>query len=136
MKRTFVRPLNRWSLAVLAAATSFLSIQTASAQNAAFKRPDTPVAFIMDASRSMLGQVEGRRRMDVARDAMLQLAPGPSIHARERKQGGTTTTGGAQQQRGFWWPGAPGPSILLPHQHTTQKRRPQNKCFGKNFWKT
>ncbi|RPH18772.1 MAG: hypothetical protein CBC49_002170 [Alphaproteobacteria bacterium TMED89] len=77
MKRTFVRPLNRWSLAVLAAATSFLSIQTASAQNAAFKRPDTPVAFIMDASRSMLGQVEGRRRMDVARDAMLQLAPGP-----------------------------------------------------------
>jgi hypothetical protein len=25
----------------------------------------------------MLGQVEGRRRMDVARDAMLQLAPGP-----------------------------------------------------------
>ena len=34
-------------------------------------------------------------------------------------------------QRFFWWQLAPGPSILLPHQHTTQKRRPKNKCFGK-----
>ncbi len=38
---------------------------------------DVPVALILDASRSMLGEVEGRRRMDVARDAMLQIAPGP-----------------------------------------------------------
>lgn len=54
------------------------SVQTAqAASDAAFQGPDAPVAFILDASRSMLGQVEGRRRMDVARDAMLQLVPGP-----------------------------------------------------------
>ena len=43
---------------------------------------DVPVALILDASRSMLGEVEGRRRMDVARDAMLQIAPGPLTQRR------------------------------------------------------
>ncbi|MBL6772214.1 MAG: VWA domain-containing protein [Alphaproteobacteria bacterium] len=43
---------------------------------------DVPVALILDASRSMLDEVEGRRRMDVARDAMLQIAPGPLTQRR------------------------------------------------------
>lgn len=77
MLRTAVRRLNRWSLAAVTAASSLFLPHIVVAQDAAFKGPDTPVAFIMDASRSMLGEVEGRRRMDVARDAMLQLAPGP-----------------------------------------------------------
>ncbi len=77
MVRTFVRRFDLGILTSLALVASLVVGQGASAQEAAFKGPDTPVAFIMDASRSMLGQVEGRRRMDVARDAMLQLAPGP-----------------------------------------------------------
>ncbi len=77
MVRTLVRRFNLGVLTTLAFVASLVSTQSVSAQEAAFKGPDTPVAFIMDASRSMLGQVEGRRRMDVARDAMLQLAPGP-----------------------------------------------------------
>ena len=77
MVRTLVRRFALGVTAVGAALASLMSLQGAAAQDAAFKGPDTPVAFIMDASRSMLGEVEGRRRMDVARDAMLQLAPGP-----------------------------------------------------------
>ena len=77
MVRTFVRGSRFWALVPLLVLTSVFSGQNAAAQDSAFKGPDTPVAFIMDASRSMLGEVEGRRRMDVARDAMLQLAPGP-----------------------------------------------------------
>ncbi|MGB1160430.1 MAG: hypothetical protein ACPG40_04390 [Alphaproteobacteria bacterium] len=77
MVRTFVRGFRFGALVPLLVLASVFSGQNAAAQDAAFKGPDTPVAFIMDASRSMLGEVEGRRRMDVARDAMLQLAPGP-----------------------------------------------------------
>lgn len=77
MVRTFVRRFKFEVLAGFLIVASAFSGQNAAAQEAAFKGPDTPVAFILDASRSMLGEVEGRRRMDVARDAMLQLAPGP-----------------------------------------------------------
>ena len=77
MVRTVVRGFKIGVIVPFLVAASVFSSQNAAAQEAAFKGPDTPVAFIMDASRSMLGEVEGRRRMDVARDAMLQLAPGP-----------------------------------------------------------
>lgn len=77
MVRTTVRRLTLGVVAAVSIATTLFSFSTVSAQETAFKGPDTPVAFILDASRSMLGEVEGRRRMDVARDAMLQLAPGP-----------------------------------------------------------
>lgn len=36
---------------------------------------DVPVALILDASRSMLDEVEGRRRMDVARMPCCRLRP-------------------------------------------------------------
>jgi len=66
MVRTFVRRFKFEVLAGFLIVASAFSGQNAAAQEAAFKGPDTPVAFILDASRSMLGEVEGRRRMDVA----------------------------------------------------------------------
>ena len=77
MPGSIIDRLSRIGAAGALVLTSVFMGGSAGAQGASGLSGDVPVALILDASRSMLGEVEGRRRMDVARDAMLQIAPGP-----------------------------------------------------------